>query len=49
MEYDLIIKPEAGNDIKKALEWYKEEGEKLPKKLLDKINESLEKIQENPE
>ena len=49
MEYNLIVKPKAENDIKKAIDWYKEQNENLPKKLLDKIDESLEKIQQNPE
>ncbi|MDQ0476368.1 plasmid stabilization system protein ParE [Chryseobacterium sp. MDT2-18] len=36
MEYDLIIKPKAQNDIKKALDWYKAEGGNLPKNCLIK-------------
>lgn len=49
MEYSLIVKPKAQQDIKKAIEWYKEQSENLPKKLLNKIDESLEKIEKTPE
>lgn len=44
-----IIKPKAQHDIREAMEWYKEQSENLPEKLLSKIDESLEKIEKNPE
>ena len=49
MEYSLIVKPKAQQDIRKTIEWYREQSENLPEKLLNKIDESLEKIQQNPE
>lgn len=48
MEYNLIVKPKAQTDIRKAINWYKDENENLPVILLDKIEESLNKIRENP-
>jgi toxin ParE1/3/4 len=47
MEYNLIVKPKAEKDIKKAIDWYKEQNENLPEKLFEKINESIEKLKIN--
>ena len=49
MEYNLIIKPKAQQDIRKAIEWYREQNKKLPEQLLSKIDDCLEKIENNPE
>lgn len=49
MAYNLIIKPKAEEDLAEAIEWYLNQNENLAGKLLDKIDESLEKIHENPE
>lgn len=49
MDYNIIIKPIAEEDIKVALDWYNEINKSLSKKLLEKIAISLEKIKENPE
>lgn len=49
MDYNLIIKPKAEEDIGETMEWYKEQNENLPEKFLIKIDESLEKIGSNPE
>ena len=49
MAYNLIIKPQAENDIDNALEWYSGQNEDLPLKLLNELEQSLEKIQNYPE
>lgn len=49
MAYKLIIKSEAENDLNKAIEWYKEQNEKLPSQLLHEIEDGFNKIQNNPE
>lgn len=48
MEFNLIVKPEAQDDIKDSLDWYIEQGENLPAKFLERLDESLTKIQKNP-
>jgi plasmid stabilization system protein ParE len=49
MEYNLIIKPKAQQDIREAINWYKKQSNNLSEKLLVKIDESLKKLQKNPE
>ncbi|MCW3162629.1 type II toxin-antitoxin system RelE/ParE family toxin [Chryseobacterium oryctis] len=49
MEYNLIVKPKAQQDIRKSIEWYREQSGSLSEKFLEKIDESLEKISKNPE
>lgn len=49
MDYSLIIKPKAQQDIREAIEWYKEQSENLPQKLLNRIDECLGRIEQNPE
>lgn len=49
MEYNLIVKPKAEKDIRVAIDWYKEQIEILSAKLLNEIDESLVKIEKNPE
>ena len=49
MEYNLILKPKAQQDIRNSIEWYREQSGNLPEKFLDKIDKCLEKISKNPE
>lgn len=49
MVYKLIIKPKSQQDIREAMEWYKNQNINLPQKFLAKIDESLVKIQKNPQ
>ncbi|ANF51426.1 plasmid stabilization system protein [Chryseobacterium glaciei] len=49
MNYKLIIKPEAENDLDEAIEWYKEQNENLPEQLLNEVETGLNKIQKYPE
>ncbi len=49
MVYDLIVKPDAENDLKEALNWYQRQNTNLSEKLLFNIDKGLEKIQRNPE
>lgn len=49
MNYKLIIKPEAENDLDEAIEWYKEQNENLPSQLLNEVETGLNKIQKYPE
>ena len=49
MVYKLIIKPKSQQDIREAMEWYKNQNINLPEKFLEKIDESLVKIQKNPQ
>lgn len=49
MGYNLIIKPKAEKDLYNALEWYKDQNDNLPLKFMTIINNSLERIQKNPE
>lgn len=48
MVFKLIIKSKANTDLKIALDWYKLQNDELPKKLFIRMNETLNKIQENP-
>lgn len=48
MVYKLIIKPKSQQDIREAMEWYKNQNINLPQKFLEKIDESLLKIQKSP-
>jgi plasmid stabilization system protein ParE len=49
MGYNLIIKPKAQQDIREAINWYKEQNNNLSSELLVKIDECLKKLQKNPE
>lgn len=49
MEFSLIVKPKAQQDIRKAISWYRDQSRNLPEKFIEKVDESLEKIQGNPE
>lgn len=49
MNYKLIIKPEAENDLYEAIEWYKEQNENLPSQLLNEVEIGLNNIQKYPE
>jgi len=49
MNYKLIIKPEAENDLDEAIEWYKEQNENLPSQLLNEVETGLNNIQKYPE
>ena len=49
MVYKLIIKPKSQQDIREAMEWYKNQNINLPQKFLAKIDESLLKKKKNYE
>ena len=49
MVYKLIIKPKSQQDIREAMEWYKNQNINLPEKFLEKIDESLLKIRKSPQ
>lgn len=49
MAYNLIIKPEAENDIDEAIEWYKAQNKELCPKFLNEIEECFDKIVNHPE
>ncbi|AQX05805.1 plasmid stabilization system protein [Elizabethkingia meningoseptica] len=49
IDYSLIIKPRAQQDIREAMDWYREQREDLPEKLFSKIEDCLEKIEKKPE
>ncbi len=49
MEFEIIIKPLALQDIEDATEWYQSQLEGLPGKLLSEIDECLFRISKNPQ
>lgn len=49
MNYKLVIKSEAENDLDEAIKWYKEQSENLSLQLLNEIEETIYKIQKYPE
>lgn len=49
MEYNLIVKPKAQQDIRNSIEWYRQQSGNLPEIFLNTIGESFEKIRKNPE
>ena len=48
MTYQLIVRPEAEEDIKEAYQWYEEQGVRLGDDFLLCIEEGLSKIQRDP-
>ena len=49
MEFLLIIKPEAEKDIQHSIKYYAKENLKLSVDFLEKLDESLIAIQQNPQ
>ncbi len=48
MNYTLIVKPEAELDTLKPAQWYEEKQEKLGIRFLDKVEEKLYLVSQNP-
>lgn len=50
MAHKIIVKPGAELDILEALEWYeKEQQDRLVQDFLEKLDDELDRISENPE
>lgn len=48
MGYELIVRPEAENDIKDAFEWYEQRQQGLGYNFILQIDEGIALIQQNP-
>ncbi|MBD1433924.1 type II toxin-antitoxin system RelE/ParE family toxin [Sphingobacterium sp. DN00404] len=49
MAYKLVIKSLAENDIQQAIEWYLENSPPYASALLKKIDQTLQRIKQNPQ
>lgn len=49
MGFNLIVKPDAEDDLISSLDWYFNINQKLAQDFFEKINESFEKIKKNPQ
>lgn len=48
MVYRIIVKPEAEQELREALEWYDEQREGLGSELYNEVLEVMERIEINP-
>jgi hypothetical protein len=48
MSYQIIIRPEAANEVQAAFDWYEEKSEGLGLEFLRAAEACLEKIRRNP-
>ncbi len=49
MVYRIVVKPEAEQELKRALEWYDEQREGLGSELYNEVLEVMERIENNPQ
>lgn len=48
MPYKIIVKPIAEQEIRAALEWYREQNQSLPSKLYKELQERIKELQHFP-
>ena len=49
MDYNLVVKPLAEQDIEEAVKWYSKQAKHLPQQFIGKLEKALTTVQKHPE